>query len=148
MNTLSKWNPVNEINEIQNRLSSFFGRSLGNNGDSRFALADWAPLADVTEDKKEYVIKAELPGVKKEDVKVHVEDGVLTISGERHFEKEEEGKRYHRVERSYGSFERIFTLPNACEAKKIAAKYDNGILTLHIPKNEEAIPQAIDVKVD
>ena len=110
---------MNEMNEIQNRLSSFFGKSLGNNGDGRLALADWAPLVDVVEDKSEYVIKAELPEVKKEDVKVHVENGMLTISGERHFEKEEEGKKYHRVERSYGSFERTFTLPDVCEADKM-----------------------------
>lgn len=148
MNTLIRWNPVNEMNEIQNRLSSFFGKSLGSNGDGKLALADWAPLVDVIEHKKEYLIKAELPDVKKEDVKVHVENGMLTISGERHFEKEEEGKKYHRVERSYGSFERTFTLPDACDADKMAAKYSNGMLTLHIPKNEKAIPKAIDVKVD
>ena len=148
MNTLIRWNPLNEMNEIQNKLSSFFGKSLGSNGEGRFALADWAPLVDVLEDKKEYVIKAELPDVKKEDVKVRIENGLLTISGERHFEKEEEGKKYHRVERSYGSFERTFTLPDACEADKMAAKYSDGMLTLHIPKNEKAIPKAIDVKVD
>ena len=148
MNTLSRWNPVNEINEIQNRLSSFFGKSLGSNGDGRFALADWTPLVDVIEDKKEYVIKAELPDVKKEDVKVHVENGMLTISGERNFEKEEDGKKYHRVERSYGSFERTFTLPDACKADKMVAKYSNGMLTLHVPKDKSAAPQAIDVKIE
>lgn len=148
MNTLTKWNPINEINEMQNRLSSIFGRSLGNNNDSRLTLADWTPLVDVIEDKTEYVIKAELPGVKKEDVKVHVENGILTISGERHFEKEEKGKKYHRVERSYGSFERTFSLPDTCKADKMEAKYNNGMLTLHIPKNEETTSPAIDIKVD
>lgn len=133
---------------MQNRLSSIFGRSLGNNNDSRLTLADWTPLVDVIEDKTEYVIKAELPGVKKEDVKVHVENGILTISGERHFEKEEKGKKYHRVERSYGSFERTFSLPDTCKADKMEAKYNNGMLTLHIPKNEETTSPAIDIKVD
>ena len=139
---------MNEISEMQNRLSSFFGKNLGTSGDGRLALADWAPLVDVIEDEKEYVIKAELPEVKKEDVKVRIENGMLTISGERHFEKEEEGKRYHRVERSYGSFERTFMLPDTCVADKMAAKYKDGMLTLNIPKNKEAAPKAIEVKVD
>ena len=133
---------------MQNRLSSFFGKPTGNNGDGRFALADWTPLVDVIENDKEYVIKAELPEVKKEDVKVRIENGMLTISGERNFEKEEEGKKYHRVERSYGSFERSFTIPDACKADEMEAKYKEGMLTLHIPKSEEAKPQAIDVKID
>ena len=148
MNTLSKWNPINEISEMQSRLSSFFGKPLGNNGESKFALADWAPLVDVMEDEKEYVIKAELPEVRKEDVKVRIENDMLTISGDRHFEKEEKDKRYHRVERSYGSFERSFLIPDACKAEKMEAKYKDGMLTLHIPKNEQAISMAIDVKGD
>lgn len=148
MTTLTKWNPINEINEMQNRLSSFFAKNLSGNGDGRLALADWAPLVDVIEDGKEYVIKAELPGVKKEDVKVRIENGMLTISGERHFEKEEGGKRYHRVERSYGSFERTFMLPDTCTVDKMAAKYNDGMLTLHIPKNKEAAPKSIEVKID
>ncbi|MCE2960365.1 MAG: Hsp20/alpha crystallin family protein [Akkermansiaceae bacterium] len=148
MNTLTKWNPMNEINEIQTRLSSLFGKPLVSNGEDRFALADWAPLVDVSEDEKEFLIKAELPEVKKEDVKVRIENGILTISGERHFEKEEKGKKFHRVERSYGSFERSFSLPDTCETGGMAAKYKDGMLTLHLPKTKEGIPKAINVKVD
>ncbi len=148
MNTLAKWNPLNEINEMQSRLSGFFGKPLGNNDEGRFALADWSPLVDVFEDEKEYVIKAELPEIKKEDVQVRIENGMLTISGDRHFEKEEKGKKYHRVERAYGSFERSFMLPDACKADEMSAKYKDGMLTLHIPKSKESTPQAIDVKID
>ena len=139
---------MNEINEIQTRLSSLFGKPLGSNGEDRFALADWAPLVDVSEDEKEFLIKAELPEVKKEDVKVRIENGILTISGERHFEKEEKGKKFHRVERSYGSFERSFSLPDTCETGGMVAKYKEGMLTLHLPKTKEGIPKAINVKVD
>ena len=139
---------MNEINEMQNRLSGLFGNRLGNNGEGGLALADWAPLVDIMEDETEYLIKAELPEVKKEDVKVRVENGMLTISGERRLEKEEKGKKHHRVERSYGSFERSFTLPDTCKSEEMAAKYNDGILTLHIPKNKEGISQAIDVKID
>ena len=147
MNTLLRWNPLDEVNDIQNRLSSFFGRSGSGNGDRRYGLADWSPLVDVAEDDKEFVIKVELPEVKKEDVKVLVEDGMLKISGERKFEKEEKNKRYHRVERAYGSFERSFQLPDACKPGEMEAKYKDGMLTLHVPKSEEAIPKAIEVKV-
>jgi HSP20 family protein len=148
MNTLTTWKPINEINEIQNRLSSFIGKTLGTNGNDRFALADWAPLVDVSEDDKEFLIKAELPEVKKEDVKVSIENGILTISGERHFEKEEQGKKFHRVERSYGSFERSFSVPDSCETGEMVAKYKEGMLTLHLPKSKKGIPKAINVKVD
>lgn len=148
MNTLTRWKPINEFNEMQNRLSSFIGKALGFNGEDRITLADWAPLVDVSEDDKEFLIKAELPEVKKEDVKVRVENGILIISGERHFEKEEKGKKIHRMERAYGSFERSFSLPDTCEVAGMVAKYKDGMLTLHLPKIKEGIPKAIDVKID
>ena len=147
MNTLLRWNPLNEVNEIQNRLSSLIARQNSGNGDGNLGIADWSPLVDVTEDDKEFVIKAELPEVKKEDVKVTVEDGVLKITGERKFEEKEEGEQYCRVERAYGSFERSFLLPDACKADEMDARYKDGMLTLHVPKSEEAIPKAIEVKV-
>lgn len=147
MNTLSKWNPFNELNEMQNRLTAFFGRPATTNGDRTLGLPDWSPLVDVTEDATEYLIKAELPEVKKEDVKVRVEDGMLRISGERQFEKEDKGKKYHRVERAYGSFERSFSIPENCKPDELTAEYNDGMLTLHIPKNKDAAPKAIDVKI-
>ena len=147
MNTLLRWNPLNELNEMQNKLANIFAHTAGNNGERTIALPDWSPLVDVTEDDKEYLIEAELAEVKKEDVQVRIQDGTLRISGERRFEKEEKGKKYHRVERAYGSFERSFTLPEACQAEKMTAEYKDGMLTLHVPKSKEATPKAIEVKV-
>ena len=109
--------------------------------------AQWAPLVDISEDDKEYLIKAELPEVKKEDVKVTAEEGTLTIMGERKFEKEEKGKKYHRVERSYGSFGRSFTFPDDASPDKVSAEFKDGMLTVHLAKTEKAKPQQIEVKV-
>lgn len=148
MNKLAKWNPLNELSEVQNRLSSIFGgSSLRHIGDAGLGLADWSPLVDVSENDKEFVIKAELPDIKKEDVKVLVENGVLQISGERHLEKEEKGKKYHRIERAYGSFERCFTLPENSKADNMTAEYKDGMLTLCVPKTKDDSPKAIEVKV-
>ena len=108
----------------------------------------WAPSVDVTEDNKEWLVKIDLPEVKKEDVKVAVESGVLTITGDRKFEKEEKGKKYHRIERSYGSFMRSFTLPDTAAGDKVNAEFKDGVLKVHLPKSPEAKPKSIDVKVD
>jgi HSP20 family protein len=117
------------------------------NGKESITLPEWTPLADITEDDREYVIKAELPELRKEDVKVTVENGVLTISGERKFEKEEKQKKYHRVERGYGSFVRTFALPEDADADKVKAVFKQGMLEVHLPKNEKAKPKQIEVQV-
>ena len=117
------------------------------NGKESITLPEWTPLADITEDDREYVIKAELPELRKEDVKVTVENGVLTISGERKFEKEEKKKKYHRVERGYGSFVRTFALPEDADAGKVKAEFKHGMLEVHLPKNERAKPKQIEVHV-
>ena len=110
-------------------------------------VAEWAPLVDISEDEKEYLIKAELPDVKKENVKISVQDGVVSISGDRKYEKEEKGKKYHRVERSYGSFMRSFTLPEDADESKISAEYKDGVLHVHLLKAEKPKPKSIEVKV-
>ena len=149
MNPLAKWNPFRELEDIQNRLSSVFGRTpLRGLGEEAMTVSEWTPLVDIAEDEREYLIKAELPEVKKEDVKVTVENGVLTITGERKFEKEEKNKKYHRVERAYGSFMRSFTLPEGAAGDKINAEFKDGVLKVHLPKSAEAKPKSIDVKVD
>ena len=102
---------------------------------------------DVSEDDKEYVIKAEIPEVKKEDVKVMVQDGVLVIQGERKQEKEEKGKKFHRIERTYGTFVRSFAVPDDADETKVMAEFKDGMLTVHLPKSEKAKPRAIEVKV-
>jgi HSP20 family protein len=148
MNTLELWNPFRELDEVQNRLSSFFGRfpnRLRTNGD--ITLPEWSPEVDITEDDKEYLVKADLPEMKKEEVKVTVEEGVLSISGERKSEKEEKNKKFHRIERSYGKFLRTFTLPEDADAKKIAAEFKDGVLKMHLPKGPTAKPHVVDVKV-
>ena len=149
MNTVTRWEPVKTLEELQNRLSSLFGSAPVRRTDSKedITLAEWAPLADITEDDKEYLIKLELPEVKTEDVKVTVENGVLTISGERKFEKEEKNKKYHRVERAYGSFMRRFTLPDDADTEKVKAELKGGILRVHLPKSEKAKPKQIEVAV-
>jgi HSP20 family protein len=117
------------------------------NAKETMVVADWVPTVDVSETDGEYQIKAEIPDVKKEDVKVTVEDGVLTIQGERKQEKEEKGKKYHRVERSYGSFIRSFTLPDLVDEEKVKAEFKDGVLNLRLPKSEKAKPKAIEVTV-
>jgi HSP20 family protein len=110
-------------------------------------VAQWAPLVDITEDDKEYLVKAELPEVKKEEVKVTVEEGVLSIHGERKVEKEEKGRKFHRIERAYGSFERSFTLPDDADATRITSDFKDGVLKVRLPKSPTAKPKAIEVTV-
>ena len=151
MNALTRWDPFKELNELQNRLSTFFGRTpvRGQNGEQEnMTVAEWAPLVDITEDDKEYLIKAELPEVKKDAVKVNVENGVLTITRERKFEKEEKGRKYHRVECAYGNFVRSFTLPDDADTNKVNAEFKDGVLKVHVTKNEAAKPKQIEVKVN
>lgn len=157
MNALNKfnpfrnlsWDPVRQIEDMEHRLEQFFGRPARatNGGKEGLTVAQWAPAVDITEDEKEYLIKAELPELKKEDVKVTVENGELNITGERKFEKEEKNKKYHRVERSYGSFLRSFTLPEGVNGEKVNAQFKDGVLSVHLPKDEKAKPKAVEVAV-
>jgi HSP20 family protein len=117
------------------------------NGEESITMTGWAPLVDVVEDEHEYTIKAELPEVKKEDVKVTVEDGALHISGERKFEKEVKKRKYHRIERSYGSFDRVFVLPEGARGDAVKAEFHDGILEVHLPKSEAAKLKALEVKI-
>lgn len=147
---LTRWDPFKELEDLQNRITRLFGRApVRREGGKEEALrvAEWAPLVDISEDDKEYLIKAELPEVNKEDVKVTVQNDVLTISGERKYEKEEKKKKYHRIERAYGSFARSFTLPEDADPEKISAEFKDGVLYVHIAKSEKAKPKAIEVKV-
>ena len=146
--TLVQWDPFRELEDMSERLNRVFSRpSLRNSGKENLTVADWVPTVDISETDGEYLIKAELPEVKKEDVKVTVENGVLTLQGERRQEKEEKGKRFHRVERLYGSFVRSFSLPESVDESGVKAEYKEGVLNLHLPKSEKVKPKAIDVKV-
>jgi HSP20 family protein len=154
MNGLTKWgpfkdwDPVQELDEFQSRLHSFFGRSPSRRGEGESSSALWSPAVDIIEDEKEFLVKIEVPEIKKEDVHVTVESNVLTIRGERKFEKEEKGKRYHCCERGYGSFTRSFSLPDRLNASKVRAEFKGGMLKVHVAKSQTARPQEIDVRVE
>lgn len=149
MNTaLTTWNPFREMENMNRRLAAFLdGGPRRIDGDETMAKMDWTPTVDVSEDDTAYLIKAELPEMKKEDVNVRIENGVLTLSGERHFEKEEKERKYHRVERAYGAFARSFVLPENVEHETASAEYRDGVLTVTVKKSEEAKPRQIEVKV-
>jgi HSP20 family protein len=147
--SLVRWNPYRELEEMQNRLNRLFGdSSLERTGDDGMSLSGWMPAVDVEETDSEYLIKADLPDVKKENVKVELLDGTLTIQGERRQEKEEKGKKFHKVEREYGAFMRRFALPREIDGAKVQAEFKNGVLNVHVPKSPTATPKAIDVKVN
>src|SRR5262252_466716 len=131
---LVRWDPFRELEGIQARLNETF-------------FAGWSPAVDIQETDHEFILKADLPDVKKDDVKVELEGGVLTIEGERRQEKEEKGKRFHKVERSYGTFVRHFTLPAEVDGPNVKAEFKDGVLNVRLPKAANAKAKAIDVKV-
>jgi HSP20 family protein len=110
-------------------------------------MAAWSPSCDIYETKNEIVVKAEIPGVKKEDIKLSLQENVLTLTGERKFEEETKKENYVRVERGYGSFMRSFTLPSYVDVKKIGAEFKDGLLEVKLPKSEETKPKEIEIKV-
>jgi HSP20 family protein len=145
---LIRWEPFKEADEFFRSFSpSLFGRLprlFDENGGTKY---EWAPAADISETEKEYVVKAELPGVKREDVKVTLADGVLSIEGERKHEKEEKGEKTHRIERFYGSFCRSFSLPENADANNIRAESKDGVLNVHVPKLKTEKSKAVEIKV-
>ena len=145
---MKRWDPFRELEEMSDRLSHLIHRGAATRigGEEALTSIDWAPDVDIIESDKEYLIKAELPEVKREEVKVSVEKGVITIQGERKQEKEEKGKKFHRIERSYGAFERSFTLPDDADEGKVSAEFKDGILSAHLAKSEKAMPKPIEVK--
>lgn len=146
---LVRWDPYRELEEMSDRLSRVFSSPTmwHEGGKETMTVADWSPAVDISETDKEYIMNVELPEVKKEDVKVTFQDGVLIVQGERKQEKEEKGRKYHRLERSYGSFVRSFTVPDAVDEAKVTAEFKDGMLNLRLPKSEKARPQSIDVKI-
>ncbi len=145
---LVKWDPFRELEDVSSRLNRIFGRPLARMGsDEMMSMADWTPSADISETDTEYLIKAEIPGVKKEDVKVTIQDGILTIQGERKMEKEEKDKKYHRIERSYGSFTRSFRLPDDADESAVKAEFKDGLLNVTLTKSAKAKPKSINVSV-
>jgi len=142
---LSVWDPFREMEDLLDRYNHSPQKSSAKNRDSIFEMGDWMPVVDIEENDGAFLVKVELPGVDKEDVGVNIEDGVLTIKGEK--KSRTEDKKQHRIECSYGSFIRSFTLPKTVKAEEIEAEYKDGILNLTIPKSAEKAPQQIEVKV-
>lgn len=156
MNTLlrwdpfkTRWNPLKDRDDLESRLATMLAtrESTGNGEKEALTVTQWSPLVDITEDEKEYVIKAELPEMKKDEVRLTVEHDVLAISGERRFEKEDQGLKYHRIERAYGSFVRSFSLPEDVDESKVTADFKDGMLTVRLPKSVKVQPKTIEIKV-
>jgi HSP20 family protein len=151
--SVSRWDPFRDLLTIQDEMNQLFGRAFGERGqqgqgaEGGQALRAWAPALDISEQKDAYVVTVELPGVSPEDLEITLEDGLLTLQGERRFQQESSDQQYHRIERRYGSFRRSITLPSQVQADAIEAHFENGVLTVRVPKAEEAKPKKIEVQL-
>jgi HSP20 family protein len=140
---------LSELMNLSKRLNGMLERRRPLQGDNEetMASADWAPLVDIVESEQEFMLLAELPGVQKSDVKLSVQDGVLTLNGQREQNKEAKGIRYHRTERAYGRFARSFAVPESVDEQKLSAEFRDGILRVRLPKAEKAKPRSVEVRV-
>jgi HSP20 family protein len=144
-----RWTPLRELTTMQEKVNKLFDDVIKSpyRSDEGFALSAWAPAVDIYETGKEIILKAELPEMQEKDIEIKVEDNNLILSGERRMEKEVKEENYHRIERSYGSFHRSFTLPNTVDRENIKASYKDGVLKVILPKKEEAKPKQIKIDV-
>jgi HSP20 family protein len=149
--TIVRWEPFRDLVGLQDRMNRLFGeayRGSARTGDDDWALGgSWAPAVDIFEKDGNIVLTAELPGIASKEVDIRVENNVLTLQGERKFDKELQKDSFHRVERAYGSFTRSFTLPTVVDTNKIKAEFKDGVLKVTLPKREEAKPKQIQVQV-
>ena len=145
--TLTRFEPFRGVTTLQDQINRLFNEAFDRTSDEA-NLTTWAPAVDIYETEHELVVKADIPEIKPEELDIRVENNILTIRGERKFEKKVSENNYLRVERSYGSFSRTFSLANTVNADAIKADYKNGVLTLSIPKREEAKPKQIKVNVE
>jgi HSP20 family protein len=147
-----RWQPVNRPGTwntgLDRLFNEFMGRTLRQLDEETSASGSWSPAVNILESEESIVITADLPGLKAEDVDVTVDNGVLTVKGERQFEEAKEGASYHRVERWYGSFERSFTIPSSVDPRKIEARFVNGEMIVTLPKRDESKPRSVKVKVE
>ena len=143
-----KWNPGRDLVRAQDEFSRIFDNFFGNYDDQDWFDGAWLPATDISENDNAIELKAELPGLKKEDIKISVYENVLSIQGEKKESSKTDKKNYHRIERSYGSFHRRFSLPAKVKGDQIKAEYKEGVLTLTIPKAEEVKPKQIEVNVE
>jgi HSP20 family protein len=140
-----KWDPTHELLRLQDRLNRIFGQVLDD--DDQLISGQWTPACDIIETEDAVILRAEVPGVREEAIEVQVEGGILTLRGEKKFERESEGRSYHRIERAYGGFVRTFTLPRSIDAEGITAKCERGVLELVMPKRSETQPRSIRIEV-
>jgi HSP20 family protein len=148
MTVITRWDPFHEFSTLQDRMNRLFRESYGPEGrEEALATTSFAPAVDVYEDEHNVTLKIEVPGIDEKDIDVRIENNVLTVHGERKFEKDEKEENFRRVERQYGSFTRTFTLPTTVDAEKVSAHYDKGILKVALPKKAEAKPKQIKVSV-
>src|SRR5246127_5581166 len=146
MRTMNRWEPFREATTLREQINRLFGDGVGRPAEES-NLTPWAPAVDIFETENELVVKADLPDVNPQDLDIRVENNILTIRGERKFDTKVNEDNYLRIERSYGSFSRSFSLANSVKSDAIKADYQNGVLTLSIPKREEAKPKQIKVNV-
>jgi len=137
---ITRWDPFRDLLSIEGELNRLFGRTYGQ------STGAWMPALDVYETKDRFVVTVELPGVEPGDVEVSVEDSALTIKGQREFYRNIDEESFHRIERRYGAFQRSLGLPATADAERVEAKFDKGVLTVEVPKLEEAKPRKIEVK--
>src|ERR1700730_17091159 len=147
MSTFARLEPFRGLSTLQDQFNRLFNESFRNQAEES-ALTTWAPTVDIYETPNELVVKADLPDVNEKDIDVRVENNLLTIRGERKFEKSVSEESYLRVERTYGAFSRSFSLPNTVNAEAIGAEYKNGVLTVNLPKREESKPRQVKVTVN
>jgi HSP20 family protein len=145
---LLRWDPFREMASLQERMNRIFSdfRARSPLGEEEITQGAWAPPVDIYETTESIVLEAELPGITKDDIVVEVKDNTLTLKGDKRFEREVKEENYHRVERSYGSFQRVFTLPSTVQQDRVKAKFKDGILEITLPKVEEAKPKQIKVE--
>jgi HSP20 family protein len=157
MATRTRWDPFQDLRDAQEemaqmtqmtQMSQMLARALGLQGQQQGSgtATAWAPALDISERKDAYLVTVELPGVEADDLEITLEDGLLTIQGERHFAHDSSEQQFHRVERRYGAFRRSITLPAQVQAEQIEASFDNGVLQIVVPKMEEATPKRIQVR--
>jgi HSP20 family protein len=142
-----RWDPYRELSSLADRFNRSFG-APARTRDEDFSLGTWMPPVDIREEKDKIVLTAELPGFQPDQVEIQMENGLLTVKGERKFEDEKEGRNYHRVERSYGTFTRSFTLPNNVNRDAIKANFGDGLLSIEMPKREDAKPRQIKITAE
>jgi HSP20 family protein len=148
--SLREWDPLEEWGGVQDRLNRLFEETFGRYpvGKRETLERTWSPVVDIYEEKDSIIVKAELPGIKKDEVSIEIKDNVLTLSGERKYEQETKKENYHRIERFYGKFSRSFTLPETVQVEKVKANYKDGVLEITLPKAEETKPKSIPIKIE